>query len=109
MAQLATALFAFTAVLQLVLAPDGLSVVVALLLALSAWVVRWRAGLLRNRPPTRTAGLLASMVVVFLVFNLLFNVGGGTPAERALLGLLWLLLALASLLVAAAAVEPRQK
>lgn len=108
-AQLATALFALTGVLQFVLAPGAVTAAIAVLLTGCAWIVRWRAGVLRNRPPTRTAGILATLVIVFVTINLLFNVGSGSTLDRALLGTLWLLLALCCLLVAAAAVERTRK
>ena len=76
------------------------SVVAALLLGVSAYVIRRRAGLAGGTHPPRAIRVLAWAITTFLALNTLANVGSSSRGEALLFGPLTLVTALACLLVA---------
>jgi hypothetical protein len=77
----------------------------AVVLALSAHVLRRRAGLSGAGPPPRRIRVLAWVVTVLLALNTLGNLASRSKGERLLFGPLTAVLAASSLLVAASRPE----
>lgn len=116
---LATALFAVTIVLQLLLAAGILpitmtwggqhsvlttslrilSLVAAVALAFFAYVIRRRAGLLGDAPPSRAIKILSWVITAFLVLNTLGNLASQSSGERILFGPISFVLAVSCLVV----------
>lgn len=123
---LASVLFALTAVLQLLLAAGILpvtmawggqqefltiglrvaSVAAAALLVFFSYVIRRRAGLSDGSPPSRTIRVLSWVITGFLLLNTLGNFASESPGERLLFGPISLLLATACLLVSLSESKP---
>jgi hypothetical protein len=119
-ANLATALFALTAVLQLFLAMGLLPVSAAwggrqdeltlglraaslaaiVVLASFAWIMRRRAGLVGDAPPSRWVGIAAWVISGFLVLNTLGNLTSLSSVERLLFTPISLVLAASCVFVA---------
>ena len=118
--QVATAAFGLAILLQLLLALGVLpvswawggnqivlttalrlgSLVAVALLALSAYVIRRRAGLLGAGRPGRVVGGLSWVITVYLLLNALANFASPSLGEKLLFGPLALVTALACLVVA---------
>ena len=116
---LATVLFAVIIVLQLLLAAGILPVSMAwggqqstltsglriaslaavAILALFAYVIRRRAGLLGDAPPSRTIKVLSWVITAFLLLNTLGNLASQSSGERILFGTISLLLAVSCFVV----------
>jgi hypothetical protein len=77
------------------------NVAAAVILGVSATVIRRRAGLSAGTHPSRRITILAWVLTIFLALNTLGNVASSSSGERILFGPLSLVLALACLLVAA--------
>jgi hypothetical protein len=123
---LATILFAATIILQLLLAvgilpitmawggrqpvlTTGLrlaSLAVIAILAFFAYVIRRRAGLLGDVPPSRTIKVLSWVITAFLALNTLGNLASQSTEEKILFGPISLLLALSCLVVSVS--KPQQ-
>jgi len=113
---LATALFAVIIVLQLLLASGILPVSMAwggqqssglrfaslaavAILAFFAYVIRRRAGLLGDAPPSRMIKILSWVITAFLLLNTLGNLASQSSGERILFGPISLLLAVSCFVV----------
>ncbi len=116
---LATILFAVTIVLQLLLAAGILPVSMAwggqqpiltiglrfaslaavAILAFFAYVIRRRAGLVGNAPPSRTINILSWLITVFLALNTLGNFASPSMGEKILFGPISLLVAVSCFVV----------
>jgi hypothetical protein len=68
-------------------------------LALFAYVIRRRAGLLGDAPPSRTIKVLSWLIKAFLVLNTLGNLASQSSGERILFGTISLLLAVSCFFV----------
>jgi hypothetical protein len=116
---LATVLFALVIVLQLLLAAGILpvtmawggrqpvlttglrfaSLATAALLAFFAYVIRRRAGLLGDAPPSRTIKILSWVITAFLFFNTLTNLASLSSEEKILFGPITFVLAVSCFVV----------
>jgi hypothetical protein len=116
---LATVLFAVTIVLQLLLAAGILPITMAwggrqpvltlglrfaslaavAIMAFFAYVIRRRAGLLGDAPPSGKIKVLSWMITAFLVLNTLGNLASQSSGERILFGSISLLLAVSCFVV----------
>lgn len=116
---LATVLFGVTIVLQILLAAGivpitmawgglqpvlttGLrtaSLVAAVILAFFAYVIRRRAGLIGEFPPSRAIKILSWLITAFLTLNTLGNLASQSSGEQLLFGPISFLLALSCLVV----------
>jgi hypothetical protein len=118
-ANIATAAFGAAIVLQLLLATGFLpssmawggsqpvlpiplriaSLIAALLLGLFAYIIRWRAGLLVQRPVSRLIKILSWVITLYMGLNALGNFASSSAAERIVFGPISLILAASCLLV----------
>jgi hypothetical protein len=116
---IATVLFAATIVLQLLLAAGILPITMAwggtqseltlglrlsslgavVILAGFAYVIRRRAGLLGQGPPSTLIKILAWLVTAFLALNTLGNLTSSSLAEKLVFGTITILLAVACAVV----------
>jgi hypothetical protein len=119
MGNLATILFALVIVLQILLAVGVLPITMAwggrqsvltpgfrlaslaavVILASFAYVIRRRAGLLGQGPPSLLIKILSWIVTAYMVFNLLGNLTSPSLAEKLVFGPITLLLVVACALV----------
>lgn len=76
----------------------GLAAVI--ILALSAYIIRRRAGLVGTSPPGRLVIVLAWVITAFLLLNTLANFASPSLGEKLIFGPLALIAALACLVVA---------
>ena len=75
------------------------SLAAAALLAAFAYIIRLRAGLLGEGPPSRSIRILSWVITAFLLLNTLGNLASRSAGERLLFGPISLLLALSCLVV----------
>ncbi len=74
-------------------------ILAALLLAIFAYVIRIRAGLLAHTRPSCLIKIIAWVVTAFLFLNILGNIASTSTAEKLFFGSLSLVLAIACMLV----------
>lgn len=118
-ANVATVLFAIVIILQLLLAAGILpvtmawggtqteltpalrlaSVAAAFILALFAYVIRRRAGLIGDAPPSRAIKIMSWVITAFMVLNTLGNLTSQSTAEKLVFAPLTLLLAISCFVV----------
>lgn len=118
-ANVATVLFAIVIILQLLLAAGILpvtmawggtqteltpalrlaSVAAAFILALFAYVIRRRAGLIGDAPPSRAIKIMSWVITAFMVLNTLGNLTSQSTAEKIVFAPITLLLAISCFVV----------
>ena len=125
-ANVATVLFAIVIILQLLLAAGILpvtmawggtqteltpalrlaSVAAAFILALFAYVIRRRAGLIGDAPPSRAIKIMSWVITAFMVLNTLGNLTSQSTAEKTVFTPITLLLAISCFVVSISKQEP---
>ena len=125
-ANVATVLFAIVIVLQLLLALGILPVTMAwggtqteltpllrlagvaaaIILALFAYIIRRRAGLIGDAPPSRASKFMSWLITAFMVLNTLGNLTSQSTAEKTVFTPITLLLAIACFVVSISKQEP---
>lgn len=125
-ANVATVLFAIVIILQLLLAAGILpvtmawggtqteltpalrlaSVAAAFILALFAYIIRRRAGLIGDAPPSRAIKIMSWVITAFMVLNTLGNLTSQSTAEKLVFAPLTLLLAISCFVVSISKQEP---
>lgn len=118
-ANVATVLFAIVIILQLLLAAGILpvtmawggtqteltpalrlaSVAAAFILALFAYIIRRRAGLIGDAPPSRAIKIMSWVITAFMVLNTLGNLTSQSTAEKTVFTPITLLLAISCFVV----------
>ena len=125
-ANVATVLFAIVIVLQLLLALGILPVTMAwggtqteltpllrlagvaaaIILALFAYIIRRRAGLIGDAPPSRAIKIMSWLITAFMVLNTLGNLTSQSTAEKIVFTPITVLLAISCFVVSISKGEP---